>query len=68
MSRTTVFLARSIGIFTLLLVVGFLIRGSAAIETTAADTAVMISYAIISLAMGVAMVVGHNVCLAVRCL
>jgi hypothetical protein len=61
MSRTTVFLARSIGLFTLLVVVGFLIRGSAAIETTAADTAVMISYAIISLAIGVAMVVGHNV-------
>jgi hypothetical protein len=61
MSRLTVFLARSIGLFTLLVVVGFLIRGGAVIETTAADTPVMISYAIISLAMGVAMVVGHNV-------
>ena len=61
MSRLTVFLARSIGLFTLLLVAGFLVRGGAAIETTAADTPVMLSYAIISLAMGVAMVVGHNV-------
>jgi len=61
MSRLTVFLARSIGLFTLLLVVGFLFRGGAVIESTAADPAVMLSYAIISLAMGVAMVVGHNV-------
>ena len=60
MSRLTVFLARSIGLFTLLLVAGFLVRGGAAIETTAADGPVMLSYAIISLAMGVAMVVGHN--------
>jgi hypothetical protein len=61
MSRLTVFLARSLGLFTLLVVVGFVIRGSSAIETTAADTPVMISYAIISLAIGVAMVIGHNV-------
>ncbi|MGO8909375.1 MAG: hypothetical protein ACLQDM_08645 [Bradyrhizobium sp.] len=61
MSRLTVFLARSIGLFTVLLVAGFLVRGGAAIEATAADGAVMLSYAIISLAMGVAMVVGHNV-------
>jgi hypothetical protein len=61
MSRLTVFLARSIGLFTILLVAGFLVRGGAVIETTAADVPVMISYAIISLAMGVAMVVGHNV-------
>jgi len=45
----------------LLLVVGFLFRGGAVIETTAEDTAVMLSYAIFSLAMGVAMVIGHNV-------
>ena len=55
------FLARSIGLFTVLLVAGFLVRGGAAIEATVEDEAVMISYAIISLAMGVAMVVGHNV-------
>jgi hypothetical protein len=61
MSRLTVFLARSIGLFTILLVAGFLVRGGAVIQTTAADGAVMLSYAIISLAMGVAMVLGHNV-------
>ncbi|MGZ5872289.1 MAG: hypothetical protein ACXWKP_09270 [Bradyrhizobium sp.] len=61
MSRLTVFLARSVGLFTVLLVAGFLVRGGAAIENTAADGPVMLSYAIISLAMGVAMVVGHNV-------
>jgi hypothetical protein len=61
MSRLTVFLARSIGLFTILLVAGFLVRGGRLIETTAADVPVMLSYAIISLAMGVAMVVGHNV-------
>jgi hypothetical protein len=36
-------------------------RGGTVIEATVEDEAVMISYAIISLAMGVAMVVGHNV-------
>ena len=61
MSQLTIFLARSIGVFTVLLVVGFLVRGGAAIEATVEDEAVMISYATISLAMGVAMVVGHNV-------
>jgi hypothetical protein len=60
MSRLTVFLARSIGLFIVLLVAGFLVRGGAVIETTAADGPVMLSYAIISLAMGIAMVVGHN--------
>jgi hypothetical protein len=61
MSRLTVFLARSIGLFTILLVAGFLVRGGAVIESTVTDTPVMLSYAIISLAMGVAMVVGHTV-------
>lgn len=61
MSQLTIFLARSIGLFTVLLVAGFLVQGGAVIETTVADGPVMLSYAIISLAMGVAMVVGHNV-------
>ena len=61
MSRLTVFLARSIGLFTVLLVVAFLTRGSAIIETTVADMPVMLVYAITSLAMGIAMVLGHNV-------
>jgi hypothetical protein len=61
MSRLTVFLARSIGLFIVLLVAGFLIRGGAAIQATTANAPAMLSYAIISLAIGVAMVVGHNV-------
>jgi hypothetical protein len=61
MSRSTVFLARSIGLFTIFTVLGVLIRGSAIIEATVADGPVMFSYALISLAAGVAMMVGHNV-------
>jgi hypothetical protein len=61
MFRLTVFPARSIGLFMVLLVAGLLARGGAVIETTAADSPVMLSYAVISLAMGVAMIVGHNV-------
>jgi hypothetical protein len=61
MSRLTVFLARFIGLFTILLVTAFLVRGSASIETTVADGPVMLTYAIISLALGVAMILGHNV-------
>ena len=61
MSRLTVFLARSIGLFTVLLIAAFLVRGSTAIETTVANGPVMLAYAIISLALGIAMVVGHNV-------
>ena len=61
MSRLTVFLARSIGLFTVLLVFALLVRGSATVEAALADGPVMLVYAIISLAMGVAMVLGHNV-------
>jgi hypothetical protein len=61
MSRLTVFLARLIGLFTVLLVAAFMIRGSAIIETTAADGPVMLFYAITSLAIGSAMILGHNV-------
>ena len=61
MSKLTIFLARSIGLFMVLLVAGFLVRIGTAIEVTIEDEGVMISYAIISLAMGVAMVIGHNV-------
>jgi len=61
MSRLTVFLARFIGLFTVLLVVGLLVRGSATVETAVADAPVMLVYAIISLATGLAMILGHNV-------
>ncbi len=61
MSRLTVFLARFIGLFTVVLVVALLVRGSATVEGAVADGPVMLVYAIISLATGVAMILGHNV-------
>ncbi len=61
MSRLTVFLARFIGLFTVLLVVALLLAGSAMVEAALADGPVMLVYAIISLAAGLAMVLGHNV-------
>ncbi|HUH85738.1 MAG TPA: hypothetical protein VLX85_14100 [Stellaceae bacterium] len=61
MSRLTVFLARFIGVFTLLLLIGLLTRGSATIDAAVADQPVMLVYAIISLATGLAMILGHNV-------
>jgi hypothetical protein len=61
MSRLTVLLARFIGLFTVLLVIGLLIRGSATVETAVADAPVMLVYAIVSLAAGLAMILGHNV-------
>jgi hypothetical protein len=67
MSRLTVFLARFIGLFTVLLVAAFLIRGSTTIETAISDGPVMLVYAIISLATGLAMILGHNVGSGVYC-
>ena len=61
MSRLTVFLARFIGLFTVLLIATLLLRGSAVVETAIADKPLMFTYAIISLALGLAMILGHNV-------
>ncbi len=61
MSRLTVFLARFIGLFTVVLMVALLVRGSATVAAAVADGPVMLVYAIISLAAGVAMILGHNV-------
>jgi hypothetical protein len=61
MSRLTVFLARFIGLFTVLLVVALLVRGSASVAAAVADRQVMFVYAIISLAVGLAIILGHNV-------
>ena len=61
MSRLTVFLARFIGLFTVVLMVALLVRGSATVAAAVADAPVMLVYAIISLAAGVAMILGHNV-------
>src|SRR3974390_3860189 len=61
MSRLTVFLARLWCLFTVLVVLAFLFRGSAMFEMAIPNQPVMLTYAIISLAIGLAMVLGHNV-------
>jgi len=61
MSRLTVFLARYVGLFTVLLIAALLLRGSTMVETAVADRPLMFTYAIISLAVGLAMTLGHNV-------
>ena len=61
MSRLTVYLARLIGLFTVLLIGAMLMQGSATVEAAVADKPLMFTYAIISLGLGVAMVLGHNV-------
>jgi hypothetical protein len=61
MSRLTVYLARLIGLFTVLLIAALLLRGSAMVESAVADKPVMFTYALISLGLGLAMVLGHNV-------
>ena len=59
LSRLAVFLARFIGLFTILLLVGLPMRGSTTIEVAVANSPVMLVYAIISLATGPAMILGH---------
>ena len=61
MSRLTLFLARLIGLFTVLLIAALLLHGSAMVETAIADKPLMFTYAIISLALGLAMILAHNV-------
>jgi hypothetical protein len=61
MPRLTVFLARFIGLFTVLLVAALLVRGSAIVEAVVADGSVMFAFAVITLALGLAMALGHNV-------
>ena len=61
MSKLTVFLARFIGLFVLLVGVGCLVRGKAVVESAVASGPVMLVYALVSLAAGLAMILGHNV-------
>jgi hypothetical protein len=60
-SRLTIYLARLIGIFTILVIAALLARGSVMVETAVADAPVMFTFAIISIAIGIAMILGHNV-------
>jgi hypothetical protein len=61
MPRLTIFLARLIGLFILLLVAALLLRGGATVGATLANAPVVFAFAIISLAAGLAVVLGHNV-------
>ena len=61
MSQLTVFLARLLGLFTILVVAALLLRGNALVEAAVANQPVMLVYGIISLGLGLAMVLGHNV-------
>jgi hypothetical protein len=61
MSRLTLYLARLIGLFSIIMVAVVLARGSAAVMNAVADPQAMFLYGVISLGLGVAMIVGHNV-------
>lgn len=61
MSKLTIYLARFIGLFALLVGAGCLVRGNAVIESTVGNGSVMFVYAMICLAVGLAMILGHNV-------
>lgn len=61
MSRSTPFLARLIGVFSIVLVAAMLVRGNALIETVIRDHAITFDLAMISVAVGLALVIGHNV-------
>lgn len=60
MPAGTCFLARSIGLFTLLMTGATFVHESI-VETAVRDPGVMQIYAITSLGLGVPMIVGHNV-------
>ena len=61
MSTLTIYLARLIGLSAVLLVAALLIRGNSLIMATVADGPVVLVYAIVSLAAGLAIILGHNV-------
>ena len=60
MSQLTVFLARLIGLFSILIVAGLMIRAGSVVETILADGPVMLVYAVISLGLGLGMILAHN--------
>jgi len=61
MSQLTIFLARLLGLFTILVIVALLFRGNAMVEAAIGNQPAMLTYGIISLGLGLAMVLGHNV-------
>jgi hypothetical protein len=61
MSQLTVYLARFIGLFALMVGIGCLARGNAVIASTLANGPVMLVYALVSIAARLAMALGHTV-------
>ena len=61
MSHLTIYLARMIGVFSIVIVAIILARGSVVVMNAVADPSAMFMYGVISLGLGIAMVVGHNV-------
>jgi len=61
MSRLTIFLARLIGLFAIVVVIALLIRGAAVVELTIASEPLLFMLGLISLGLGIAMVLVHNV-------
>jgi hypothetical protein len=61
MLRLTLYLARLIGLFSTIMVGVVLARGSAAVMNAVADPQAMFLYGVISLGLGVAIILGHNV-------
>ena len=61
MSNLTIYLARLIGLLALILDGAFLVSGNAMIKAAVAEDSVMLIYAIQSLAIGLAIILGHNV-------
>jgi hypothetical protein len=61
MSTLTIYLARLIGLSAVLLAAAILVPGNSLIMATVAEGPVMLVYAIISLAAGLAIILGHNV-------
>ena len=61
MSQLTIFLARLLGLFTILVIAAMMFRGGAVVEATFTNQPAMLIYGITSLGLGLAMVLGHNV-------
>lgn len=61
MSKLTLYLARLIGVLALVLDAAFLMRGNSMIKAAIAAEHVTLIYAIQSLAVGLAIILGHNV-------
>jgi hypothetical protein len=61
MSRITIFLARLIGLFTIAVVIALVIRGVSIVEVAIANEPLLFMLGLISLGLGIAMVLAHNV-------